>query len=82
LYSHLRRTFASIVNHQLERSLTPYTIKRLLNHSSGDITGGYIQFGVEDLREPMQLIESFVLRYAGLRRSAPVLPLDKLARVT
>lgn len=62
----LRRTFASIVNHQLERSFSLYTIKRLLNHSRADVTGGYIQFGIEDLREPMQLIESFVLRNASL----------------
>ncbi len=68
----LRRTFSSIVNHQLERSLSQYTVKRLLNHSDSDVTGGYIQFGVEDLREPMQLIESFVLRHAGIEGTAAV----------
>lgn len=61
----LRRTFASIVNHQLSRSFSMYTIKRLLNHSGGDVTAGYIQFGIDDLREPMQLIENFVLQYVG-----------------
>ena len=62
----LRRTFASIVNHHLERSLSAYTVKKLLNHASGsDVTAGYIQFGAEDLREPMQLVENFVLKCAG-----------------
>ncbi len=69
----LRRTFASIVNHRLERNFSAYTIKRLLNHSSGgDVTQGYIQFGVEDLREPMQAVETFVLKCAGLEQSAPI----------
>lgn len=62
----LRRTFASIVNHQLERNFSAYTIKRLLNHSGNDVTAGYIQFGIEDLRNPMQLIESFVLQNARI----------------
>ena len=69
----LRRTFASIASVHLERSLSAYTLKRLLNHSSGgDVTSGYVQVGVEDLREPMQQIEDFVLKCAGLRESAPV----------
>lgn len=61
----LRRTFSTIVNHQLGRGFSAYTIKRLLNHSSSDVTAGYIQHGVEDLREPMELIEQYVLRQAG-----------------
>ena len=69
----LRRTFASIVNHHLERSLSSYTVKKLLNHASGaDVTAGYIQFGAEDLREPMQLVENFVLKCAGETATAPV----------
>lgn len=63
----LRRTFASIVNHHLERSLSAYTIKRLLNHASGsDVTAGYIQHSVESLREPMEMVERFVLGSAGI----------------
>lgn len=63
----LRRTFASIVNHQLARSFSIYTIKHLMNHSDGgDVTSDYIQFGIEDLREPMQLIETFVLKSAEI----------------
>ncbi len=72
----LRRTFASIASVHLERSLSAYTLKRLLNHSSGgDVTGGYVQVSVEDLREPMKQIEDFVLKCAGLKGSAPVVNL-------
>jgi len=67
----LRRTFASIVNHQLGRSFSMYTIKKLLNHSDGDVTSGYIQCGIDDLREPMQLIENFVLHNIGLHTEKP-----------
>ncbi|MBF0283960.1 MAG: site-specific integrase [Magnetococcales bacterium] len=72
----LRRTFASIVNHHLGRSLSAYTIKRLLNHSGGaDVTAGYIQFGVEDLRESMEQVEAFVLKCAGIIETTPVVPM-------
>lgn len=62
----LRRSFATIVNHQLTKTFSLYTIKKLLNHSDGDVTFGYIQHGIEDLREPMQLIEAYVLKHVGL----------------
>ncbi|MFO1431458.1 MAG: site-specific integrase [Candidatus Competibacteraceae bacterium] len=69
----LRRSFATIVSHHLERSMSAYTIKRLLNHSSGaDVTQGDVQFGIEDLREPMQAVETFVLKCAGLEKTATV----------
>jgi integrase len=62
----LRRTFATIVTHDLERSFSAYTIKRLLNHSiTGDVTAGYIQTPVETLREPMEMVERFILRSSG-----------------
>jgi len=78
----LRRTFASIVNHRLERNFSAYTIKRLLNHSSGgDVTQGYIQFGIEDLRDPMQAVETFVLKCAGLATSADVVVLPQKVAV-
>jgi integrase len=70
----LRRTFSSIVNHGLGRVFSPYTLKRLLNHSSTDVTAGYIQHGVEDLREPMELVERYVLRQAC---GAKVIPLAR-----
>jgi integrase len=62
----LRRTFASIVDHHLARHLSAYTIKRLLNHSTDDVTAGYVQHTIDDLREAMQLVESFVLKCAGV----------------
>lgn len=66
----LRRTFSSIVDHDLGIGFTPYTIKRLLNHAQNDVTGGYIRFGIEDLRKPMQLIEDFILTKAGIKEDA------------
>jgi integrase len=76
----LRRTFASIVNHHLERSLSAYTIKRLMNHSSGnDVTAGYIQHPVETLRQPMEMVEAFVLRCAGIQPSGAITALLKAA---
>ncbi len=69
----LRRTFASVVNNHLERSLSGYTIKRLLNHAAGaDVTQDYVRFSVEDLREPMQMVEDFVLKCAGKSDSAAI----------
>jgi integrase len=78
----LRRTFAGIVNHHLERSLSAYTIKRLMNHSSGnDVTAGYIQHSIETLRQPMEMVELFVLRTAGLAVSGSVHPIAARASV-
>jgi integrase len=77
----LRRTFASIVNIRLERSLSGYTIKRLLNHAAGaDVTQDYVRFSVEDLREPMQMVEDFVLKCAGLKATAEVVNVGTLRR--
>lgn len=63
----LRRTFSCIIDHHLGQSFTPYTIKRLLNHAQSDVTAGYIRFGVDDLRRPMQMIEDYILRQAGVK---------------
>src|SRR5207237_7594354 len=49
----LRRTFASIVS-RLGDHLSYYTTKRLLNHRTSDVTQGYIQFDLEQLRSAMQ----------------------------
>jgi integrase len=69
----LRRTFATIVNHHLDHKMSGYTIKRLLNHSiSGDVTAGYVQHPIEKLRQPMELVEDFVLRSASMMPSAVV----------
>ena len=56
----LRRTFASIVNRLSDR-LSYYTTKRLLNHRTSDVTQGYVQFDLEQLRSAMQAVEDFVL---------------------
>ncbi len=60
----LRRTFltiASIID------LSGYTIKRLANHSmKSDVTAGYIVSDIEQLREPMQRIENYLLSAMGI----------------
>ncbi|MEO5861317.1 MAG: tyrosine-type recombinase/integrase [Burkholderiales bacterium] len=65
----LRRTFATVVNN-LETTLSYFSIKRLLNHKTQDVTGGYIQHDVERLRAPMQQVTDFILRAAGVKESA------------
>lgn len=59
----LRRTFGSIANGQLKAG--QYTIKRLLNHTNdekdNDVTGGYVQVSMNDLRSAMNQIEGIVL---------------------
>jgi len=60
----LRRTFATIAE---SLDIAAYSLKRLLNHrSGGDVTGAYIVFDVERLRPPMEMIERFILRTAGV----------------
>lgn len=61
----LRRTFASIANNHIA-NITNFTLKKLLNHAESDVTAGYIQFEVESLRRPMQMIEDYILEQAGL----------------
>jgi len=49
--------------------LSPFVIKRLVNHSAGgnDVTGGYIVSDLERLRKPMQQIEDRILFLAGAK---------------
>jgi hypothetical protein len=55
---YLRRSFLTIADVD---QLSPYTIKRLANHSTrGDVTAGYVISDVERLRTPMESIESFI----------------------
>jgi hypothetical protein len=54
-----------------------YTVKRLLNHKSADVTAGYIQHDIENLREAMQAVTDYILKCAGVAESAQVLPFDK-----
>lgn len=64
----LRRTFASIVSRLGDR-LSYYTTKRLLNHRTSDVTQGYVQFDLEQLRSAMQAVEDFVLQKVEERAS-------------
>jgi integrase len=68
-----RRTFATIAE---SLDIPAYALKRLLNHATGaDVTAGYIVASVERLREPMQKITDYVLKMAGVKESAEVIPL-------
>jgi integrase len=71
----LRRTFVTVA----ERLDFPFSVlKRLLNHAEKDnVTMGYIGADVERLREPMQKITDYVLRTAGVRETAEVIPLKQ-----
>lgn len=63
----LRRTFATIAD-SLE--ITPYTIKRLLNHKMGnDVTAGYIISDVGRLYEPMEKISAFIEKALGMQEN-------------
>jgi integrase len=54
-----RRTFASVAN---RLGMPAYTVKRLLNHVSGnDVTEGYIAISLDDMRRAMQRIEDHML---------------------
>ena len=56
----LRRTFITTAE---RLNISPYTIKRLVNHSTAnDVTSGYIVIEPERLREPVNSIEEELLR--------------------
>ena len=73
----LRRTFATVAD---ALDVPGYAVKALLNHTGSDVTSGYIVASVERLREPMQKIEDYVLRCAGVEASAEVLPFERAHR--
>ncbi len=58
----LRRTFATIAENYI--SMSPYILKKLLNHRQNDVTFGYVVTTIENLRKPMQEIENFILTTA------------------
>jgi integrase len=71
----LRRTFATVAE---SLDIPAYALKRLLNHATGaDVTAGYIVASTERLREPMQKITDYILRAAGMKETAQVLPLKQ-----
>ncbi len=71
----LRRTFATITE---SLDIPAYALKRLMNHKiQGDVTGGYLVITTERLRAPMEKIEDYVLKAAGVRPSADIVSLDR-----
>ncbi len=77
----LRRTYASIAE---QVGVGTFTIKRLLGHvttTSSDVTAGYVQFDIEVLRAPAKKITDFILKSAGVLKSADVIPLDSAAAI-
>lgn len=73
----LRRTFITTAE---SLDIPAYALKRLVNHKmTRDVTAGYIITDTERLREPMQKITDFILRSAGVKPSAAVIPLYKTA---
>ena len=53
----LRRTFASIAE---GLDISGYSLKRLLNHTTGDVTQGYVILNMDRLRGLMEKISDFV----------------------
>jgi len=71
----LRRTFATVAE---SLDIPTYALRALLNHKGGsDVTGGYLIITTERLRSPMEKIEDFVLKAAGIRASADVVALSQ-----
>jgi len=71
----LRRTFATIAE---SLDIPAYALKRLLNHATGaDVTAGYIITNTERLREPMQKITDYVMKAAGIKATADIIPLRR-----
>ena len=57
----MRRTFATTAE---SIGVRGYTLKRLLNHKTSDVTEGYLNPSVDMLREPMQRITDQLLSHA------------------
>jgi integrase len=70
----LRRTFATAAD---SLNMSGYAVKRLLNHKLHDVTAGYVISDVERLREPMQTIEDYLLRSAGIHGTAKVISIHR-----
>lgn len=69
----LRRTFITIAE---SLDIPVYAVKRLVNHKmKNDVTAGYVVADVERLRAPMQKITDYILKCAGVKKSAQVVEL-------
>lgn len=78
----LRRTFATIASSGVV-PVSHYALKMLINHSTkGDVTGNhYVNLGVEQLRQPLQGIEDYILKLAGKRETGAVISIvDELTK--
>ena len=74
----LRRTFITIAE---SLDIPAYALKRLMNHKmTNDVTAGYIIVDVERLRKPMQLITNYILKSAGVVKSADVIEIQPLEK--
>ena len=56
--------------------LSYYTTRRLLNHRTSDVTQGYVQFDLEQLRSAMQAVEDFVLQKVAEKAAHHIRALD------
>jgi hypothetical protein len=73
----LRRTFITVAD---RLDMSAFAIKRLVNHkTSSDVTDGYIVIDAERLRGPMQRVTDYLLRTAGVRDSAEIIPITREA---
>lgn len=69
----LRRTFATVAE---SLDIPSYALKARLNHKGGsDVTSGYLVITTERLRTPMEKIEDFVLKAAGIMAGAEIVAL-------
>lgn len=75
----IRRTFITIAE---GRDISVYALKRLVNHSTknGDVTDGYIITDVERLRGPMQQVTDYILKAAGVKKTATVTDISKVVK--
>lgn len=65
----LRRTFTTTAE---SLDISPYTIKRLINHRlPADVTAGYIVIHIDRLRKPLEDINAYILKAAGQVKAAP-----------
>jgi integrase len=72
----LRRTYVTAA--ASTPGITAAQIKNLVNHTTKDVTGGYMIFDVESLREPAQLVADRLKRLCGIE---PIEGVEKITRV-
>jgi hypothetical protein len=53
-------------------AISPYALKALVNHSLGnDVTAGYVQLSVHDLRDPAQRVADRIKQLCGIEQARP-----------